>query len=439
MNRLITITASVTRVVIGTLFVLSVLMLLLSSIVTKRASAESTNQSDSGVLLTVHDRGATQVLVTRAMTVGEALDGADIELDSRDVVEPALDQELVGDEYQVNIYRARPVTVVDGGLRQKVMTAYQTPKKITEQVGIKLHPEDEAEIRRSDDLLNGGAGLELHITRAKEFNFVFYGSAPREARTQASTVGQMLASKGISLDVNDRVLPGLSEPIKSGMTVKIWREGKQTITVNESLDFPIEKIKDADQYYGYKSVQTEGKPGMQSVTYEIEIKDGVEVSRTKIASIVVAKPVTQVEIVGAKSKGVYTTPSENENITWDYLRAQGFSREQTAGIMGNLMQEHRFNTSHVGGGLGIAQWIGGRADNLYRMAESQNRDPFDIRLQLDYLMHELNGGYVRVKNQILSATTVEDSVRYFQNGYERCGICNEGQRIIYAYNILASH
>jgi hypothetical protein len=66
-------------------------------------------------------------------------------------------------------------------------------------------------------------------------------------------------------------------------------------------------------------------------------------------------------------------------------------------------------------------------------------NPYNIYTQLDFMMSELNGGYIRAKNQILMATTVEDAVLAFQNGYERCGICMESYRISYAYNILASH
>jgi hypothetical protein len=53
----------------------------------------------------------------------------------------------------------------------------------------------------------------------------------------------------------------------------------------------------------------------------------------------------------------------------------------------------------------------------------------------------MNGGYVSVKNSILSTDSVEGVVNIFQNKFERCNpyYCMENQRISYAYNILASH
>jgi hypothetical protein len=216
------------------------------------------------------------------------------------------------------------------------------------------------------------------------------------------------------------------------MAVRLWREGKQTITVDETVDFEIETIEDADQSVGYLDIQVPGKKGMRSVTYEIIIQDGREVSRKQIASLTIKNPSKQVEIVGVK--GEYTTPSENENIAWEFLTTHGFNRVQAAGIMGNLMQEHGFNTSDTPGGYGIVQWTGSRRANLMAMSHPDN-----IYTQLDFLMIELDGGYAGVRDAIRTSTTLEEAVIIFQNRFERCGICMEGQRIQFARNILASH
>ena len=181
---------------------------------------------------------------------------------------------------------------------------------------------------------------------------------------------------------------------------------------------------------GYKAIQTAGVDGLRNVTYEIEIKDGVEVSRIEIASLVTKEAVKQVEVIGAKYKGAYTTPTQNESITWSFLIGQGFSREQTAGIMGNLKQEHGFNTT----GDGLAQWTGAR-----KAALLLRDDPYNIYTQLDFLMYELNGPYRSVQASIRAAVSVEDATIIFQNKFERCGLCVQDRRIQYSYDILASH
>ena len=82
-------------------------------------------------VLTIHDRGDEQVLITKASTLGEALKLAGIEISAgHDVVEPSLDSELVASNYSINIYRARPITVVDGVVKRNITTAEQTPERI---------------------------------------------------------------------------------------------------------------------------------------------------------------------------------------------------------------------------------------------------------------------------------------------------------------------
>lgn len=119
----------------------------------------------------------------------------------------------------------------------------------------------------------------------------------------------------------------------------------------------------------------------------------------------------------------------NERIVWERLIAEGFSREQTAGIMGNLQQEHNFNTD----GDGLAQWTQGRLANL--LTRPNHRD---INVQLDYLMEELNGGYAHVKQEVL-ASGLDGALLTFQNKYEKCGICMQEKRFMYAYQILGKY
>jgi uncharacterized protein YabE (DUF348 family) len=156
-------------------------VLLAFGIFSLNQSASAANQP--GKLITIHDRGDEKLLLSDAETIADALKDADITVDSRDAVEPALDEKLVANEYQINIYRARPVIVIDGTTRQKIITPYQTPSQIVKDMGITLYPEDTAEIAQSEDILTDGAGLRLNIDRATIFTFDLYGTKT-EARTQ---------------------------------------------------------------------------------------------------------------------------------------------------------------------------------------------------------------------------------------------------------------
>lgn len=128
-------------------------------------------------------------------------------------------------------------------------------------------------------------------------------------------------------------------------------------------------------------------------------------------------------------------PADNETIIWNRLIAEGYTREQTAGIMGNLQQEHNFKTDDVPGGLGIAQWMGGR-----RSALMARGDYLNINVQLDHLIHELNTTESAAKAAIV-VSGLEGATEAFQNKFERChpAYCHLNQRINYAYGILNRH
>lgn len=253
-------------------------------------------------LLTVYDRGQVHSFISSSSTIKEALQNAGIQLDERDTVEPSRTETLVAREYKVNIYRARPVVVVDGTVRTKVMTPYQSVNQIVKDAGIALYDQDRTTLQLSTDLMNDGAGLVLTIYRSVPFTLDLYGrNTP--TRTQARTVGEMLKEKNISLGQNDRLSVNKSTPLTEHMVVRVWREGKQTITQDEAIMYPIEQIYDADRPLGYRAIQTAGVEGIRSVTYEIEIKDGKELSRKQIAQFVAKHPMKQVIAVGIKGMG----------------------------------------------------------------------------------------------------------------------------------------
>jgi hypothetical protein len=134
---------------------------------------------------------------------------------------------------------------------------------------------------------------------------VLYGTK-KTAYTQEKTVGDMLRKKGIHLAKDDTLSVSQTSSIQSGMTVELWRNGKQTVTEEQDVAFDIEKIQDADQPVGYRTVKTPGVAGKKTVTYEIEMKNGQQVSRNEIQSVVTQQPTKQVEIIGTKMANTFT-------------------------------------------------------------------------------------------------------------------------------------
>lgn len=307
------------------------------------ASAQGSTSAPNGRLMTVHDRGTEKVFLSKANTVGDALKEAGIPFDATDAVEPAASEPLVATDYQVNIYRSRPVIVIDGVSSRVVMTPYQTPAKIAKHAGITLHDEDTTAINPTNDIINEGAGLRMTIDRATQFSFTLYGKKI-EARTQAATVGDMLKEKSITLAANDVLSVDQNVPIVAGMAVELWRNGVQTVTQDEEVKFETEQIKDADQPVGYKKVQTPGVAGKRTVTYEVEMKNGQELSRKEIQSVVTAQPQKQVEVVGAKLP-TPTNPTEAQALGHQMMLDYGFGEDQWPCLYNLWMRESGWRTT----------------------------------------------------------------------------------------------
>ena len=101
-----------------------------------RVWADDGSADNAQHMVTIYDRGTEHTVITRADTVKSALEQAGISVEADDLVEPALDEKLVAENYNVNVYRARPVVVEDGQTRVKTITAAQSPVKIAKAADI---------------------------------------------------------------------------------------------------------------------------------------------------------------------------------------------------------------------------------------------------------------------------------------------------------------
>jgi hypothetical protein len=106
----------------------------------------------------------------------------------------------------------------------------------------------------------------------------------------------------------------------------------------------------------------------------------------------------------------------------NYLQSKGYSREQAAAILGNLVQESGLNTNAVGDSgtaYGLAQWRGPRQAALRQYAASQGTDPSDYATQLAFIDVELNGSEKKAGAAFKNTASLEDAVNVFSSKYER--------------------
>lgn len=251
------------------------------------------------VISIFHD-GAEKTVVTDATTVEGVLQRAGIVLGQHDAVEPTLTTELSAPSYNINIYRARPVTIVDGGKKYTVSSPYTSPRTIAKAAGVQLQDEDLLDLTRSNDLMGDGVGLKLTIDRATPVTLVLYG-VQKDVYTQSPSIGDFLQEKGIVLGQEDGMNIALNAPVGPGVKIEVWRNGVQTQTLEQDVAFATETIRATDKPVGFKEVKEPGKVGKKLVTFEIEMRNGAELSRKEIQSVVTQQATKQVEIIGVQA------------------------------------------------------------------------------------------------------------------------------------------
>ena len=219
------------------------------------------------------------------------------------------------------------------------MTASQTPQKMAGDAGFKLFDEDTIYNNPSENPAVDGVATHLKIKRAKLISVDMFGKKT-DFRTQAETIKDFLEEKKISLQKNDEVSVPLETKIKVGDNFRIWRNGKQIITVDEEIEFEVEEIKDADKEISYRQVKELGEKGTKVVSYEIEMQSGEEISRTKINEAETKKPKKQVEIVGTKN---VIMPYAGGGSKTEWLRASGIPESEWGYVDFIITKESTWN------------------------------------------------------------------------------------------------
>ena len=266
------------------------------------ADEEAEKAAGSGMarIISIFDNGEQINLRSDAATVRDVLARANISLGDGDKVEPNLDEEIASDDFNINIFRARDLVVLDGAHKKQIRTASTNPDDIATDAGVRLLDADVVELVPYNNLLESGNTVAYRVKRAKEVHINFYGKE-LTVRTQKKTVKALLKEQKIDTNSEKNwVSVALKTKVTDGMSFTIQPQGIQTITTDEEIAFGEKRIQDYDLEYGKRIVSRYGVKGQKTVTYEVNMKDGVELSRKVLSEIVTHEPVTQEVRIGMK-------------------------------------------------------------------------------------------------------------------------------------------
>ena len=335
----------------------------------------------------LHIDKATQVIPTRAETVKDLLERLDIAIEEKDIVEPSLDAEITDDNFQINVYKARPVLIEDGSKKILAMTAEPTPKAVAQSAGLKVYPEDIVEkkpldaVEPIDAIKEGVVSERVVIDRATPVDLNVYGKVV-QVRTHATTVGELLKEKNIQIKDNDSIEPSADTPLDKATTVQIARFGTKLETVEEEIPMPIEYIDDPNLARGTEQIREYGSAGKKTVTYEIELTNDKETGRKVVQEIIVSPAATQVVVRGTKL--IISNPSANVVLGQQIANEMGWGGQFSC-IYDIFMRESGWNhlsRNRSSGAYGIPQALPGS-----KMGPGWQSDPaVQIRWGIGYMV-----------------------------------------------------
>ncbi len=223
----------------------------------ERVAVFADSQSEEGIahFVTIYDGDNQLTVKTTASTVAEVLERANIDIEPVDLVEPALETKVEGENYNVNVHRARPAVVIDGDTRKYVMSASFDPKEVAREAGIPVYDGDEIATVNNENFLETGVASTYQITR----------------------------------------------------------NGGRTVTEEESIPYTVEEKLDVTKPKGEREVERPGEDGRKVKVYQVNFENNVEVNRELVSEEVKKEPVTEVVLVGAKPS---IAPGQETCVNW---------------------------------------------------------------------------------------------------------------------------
>ena len=122
-----------------------------------------------------------------------------------------------------------------------------------------------------------------------------------------------------------------------------------------------------------------------------------------------------------------------------FFESKGWTKEQAAGIVGNLVVESGLRTDAVGDGgqaYGIAQWHPDRQQNFKNYAGKDIRQS-TFQEQLEFVNWELNNTEKAAGNRLRGAVSAEDAAAIVDEHYERSAGIHRQERIANSSAIMA--
>ncbi len=239
--------------------------------------------------------GKRKVIKTHADTVGDILADLNITLQKHDYLSlPA--ETKVKDQLTVEWMPSKKVNLTFDGKKEVIWTTANTIQELVQDEDINIHPNDEVKPGKDTKIYKN-----MNIIVMKAFPVTLNNGGKKEkVWSTSTTVGDFLKQQGIVLKKLDRTNPDANQKVKPNDEIKVIRVKKVTDVVEEPIEYAIVTKKDSNLSQGEQKVIQHGQKGLVQKLYEVVKENGKEVSRSLIKKNVVKESKSKVVAVGSK-------------------------------------------------------------------------------------------------------------------------------------------
>lgn len=270
--------------------------------------------------VTIHANGQTVTIQSRAADPLQILAEAGIHVGDADVIlsdsqpialqtaaDAATDPRAVSsrgsrqnighrDALTLEVRRAVPLTVSDGGVTTRFLTTAPTVGKALAANGVRLLDGDAIFPEAHAPIV---PGMTISIRRATPVE-IEVDSRLVSARVQGATVADALAEAGIVLVGMDYTDPPAETPLQSGMRIRVVRLRQAFTVEQEPIAYSVVWQPDPSLEIDQRRLVRPGEEGLRKRRIRTIIRDGVEVEREVMDEWVAMEPKDQVFAYGTK-------------------------------------------------------------------------------------------------------------------------------------------
>ncbi|HWO94937.1 MAG TPA: ubiquitin-like domain-containing protein [Bacillus sp. (in: firmicutes)] len=249
--------------------------------------------TQASVSLTID--GKKEKLRTHADTVGELLEQQGIKVRDEDYLSHTLSASVNSD---MNIIwePAKSIELVVDNQKKSMWTTADTIKEmlINEKINISKHDQVKPDL---DTAIK--ENLTVQVSRAFPVK-LNQGGSEQKVWSTSTTVADFLKQQEIKLDDLDRVEPSLTSLVTANAVVSVVRVEKVTDVVEEPVGYAVVTKNDPSLEKGNEKVISEGIEGRVAKHYEVIMENGKEVSRKLVKTEEIKASKDRVVAVGSK-------------------------------------------------------------------------------------------------------------------------------------------